>query len=94
MAAAHPDVIKKLPRQTMAQIAGKASRLGVTPEQYIRDLAEDDLAFEQRAQTTTLAELMGPGRDVDQTKLNEAVDGVRKRHHGKSRRKSKFSRNR
>ncbi len=87
MTTAGPNIIKRLPRHMISQIADKARLLGVTPEQYIRDLVEDDLAFEQRARTTTLAELMGPGREIDETELGKAVDAARKRHHRKIRRK-------
>ena len=79
MTTASLDVIKRLPRQTLSQIAGKAKRLGVTPETYIRQLVEDDLRFEQQARSTTLAELMGPGRDVDENELNKAVEVLKSR---------------
>lgn len=60
---------------------------GVTPEQYLRELVELDLALDRKARTTTLAELMGPGRDVDEVELDRLVEDARNRHHRRASRK-------
>jgi hypothetical protein len=79
--------LKGLGRQKMAQITRKAKRLGITPEQYLRDLVEQDLALDEKARTTTLAELLGPGREVDETELDALVEAARERHYRRIARK-------
>jgi len=32
----------------------------MTPERYVRELVQEDLAYDRKARTTTLMELMGP----------------------------------
>jgi len=71
----------------MAQLASKAKRLGMSPERYVRQLIEEDLALDRKAKTTTFAQLMGPGRTVDEAILDRVVDEARTRHHNSSRRK-------
>jgi nucleoside-specific outer membrane channel protein Tsx len=79
--------VKGLPREAMAELTSKANRLGITPEQYVRELVQEDLALDKKARTTTLSQLMGPGRDVDEVELDKVVNEVRKRYHGERRRK-------
>jgi hypothetical protein len=67
----------------MTELASKAKRLGMTPERYVRKLVKEDLALDRKARTTTLSELIGPGRDVD----DAVVRAARKRIYGESKRK-------
>ena len=53
----------------------------MTPQRYVRQLIDEDLALDQKARATTFAELMGPGRDVDERELDRLVDEARTRHH-------------
>ena len=76
-----------LGRQAMSELARKATRLGVTPARYVRELVRADLALDRKAQATTLRRLMGPGREVDEAELDRAVDEARKRYHRKVTRK-------
>lgn len=53
----------------------------MTPQRYVRQLIEDDLALDRKARSTTFAELIGPGREVDEQELDRLVDAARTRHH-------------
>lgn len=75
--------VPKLGKQTMAELTSKAESLGMTPERYVQQLIEQDLALDRKARTTTFAELMGPGREVDEGELDRLVDEARTRHHRK-----------
>jgi hypothetical protein len=75
--------VPKLGRQKMAELASKAQSLGLTPERYVQKLIEQDLALDRKARRTTFAELMGPGREVDEAELDRLVDQARTRHHRK-----------
>jgi hypothetical protein len=79
--------VKGLPRQDMTELASKAKRLGMTPERYVRKLVKEDLALDRKARTTTLSELIGPGRDVDEAEVDAVVRAARKRIYGESKRK-------
>jgi hypothetical protein len=84
MSSATTLQLKGLGSKAMSEIADKAKRLGLTPEQYIRELVREDLALDRQARTTSLAELMGPGREVDEAELGRLVDAARTRHHRRS----------
>ncbi len=79
--------LPRLGKQKMAQIASKAKRLGMTPQRYIRQLIEEDLALDQKAKTMSFAQIMSSGRDVNEAVLDKVVDEARARHHDNSRRK-------
>lgn len=79
--------LKGLGRQALAELTSKARQLGVSPERYLRELVQEDLALDRKARTTTLAELMGPGRDVDEAELDKLVDAARTRHHQRTSKK-------
>lgn len=79
--------LKGLGRQAMSELARKAHRLGMTPERYVRELVREDLALDRKAKTTTLAEIVGPGRRIDENELDRLVDEARTRHHRRATRK-------
>ena len=79
--------VRGLRKRQFTQLATKAKRLGMTPERYVKSLVEQDLALDRRASTTRLADLVGPGRDVDETELDRLVEAARTRHHERTRRK-------
>ena len=79
--------IRGLGRQAMSELTSKAKRLGITPDRYIKELVEEDLALDRKARTTPLAELMGPGREVDEDELGKLVEAARTRHHQRTTRK-------
>ena len=76
--------VPRLGKQKMAELASKAESPGVTPGRYVQILIEEDLALDRKAHSTTFAELMGPGRDVDKAELDRLVDEARTRHHRKT----------
>lgn len=71
----------RLGKQKLAQLTRKAQSLGLSPQRYVELLIEQDLELDRKAQTTTFAELMGPGREVDDLELDRLVDQARTRHH-------------
>jgi hypothetical protein len=73
--------LRGLGRQKMRALADKARRLGVTPEQYLRQLVEEDLAIARDARSKTFEQLMGPGREVAEDELDELVEQAREEHH-------------
>jgi hypothetical protein len=73
--------------QKMSRLTSKAKRLGMTPERYVRELVEEDLALDEKAESTSLREIMGPGREVDEVELDRLVDAARKAHHRRITRK-------
>ena len=79
--------VKGLGRQKMAALTSKAKRLGMTPEGYLKHLIDEDLALDRKARSTTLAELLGPGREVDEAELDQLVEAARTRHFERSSRK-------
>lgn len=79
--------VKGLGQRAMNQLATKARRLGTTPERYVRDLVTEDLALDRRAQMTSFAEIVGPGREVDEAELDRLVEAARVQHHRQSARK-------
>lgn len=76
-----------LNKRKMAALTTKAKRLGMTPERYVKRLVEEDLALDREAQSTRLADLVGPGREVDEAQLDRLVEAARTRHHERTPRK-------
>jgi hypothetical protein len=79
--------VKGLAKRQMAAVAERAGRLGMTPERYLRHLVEEDLAISREAKTTTFAELMGPGRVVDEQELDRLVEAAKAKYHRRTSRK-------
>ena len=73
--------VRGLGKQKMAELASKARRLGLTPQEYVKRLVEEDLAIDRAARTTTVADIVGPGRPIDEEELDRLVDEARTRHH-------------
>jgi hypothetical protein len=74
-------LLRGLGRAAMTKLARKAKRFGMTAERYVKELVEEDLEFDRKARSTTLTELMGPGRHVDEAELDKLIDAARTRHH-------------
>jgi hypothetical protein len=79
----------RLGKRKMAELTSKARSLGMTPHRYVRMLIEQDLALDRKARTTSFAELMGPGREVDEKELDRLVDEARTRHHQRTSKRRK-----
>ena len=54
--------ISDLPKRQASALKRKAQRMGLSPDEYVKQLIEDDLALDHKAQTTPLAELAAPFR--------------------------------
>jgi hypothetical protein len=63
----------------------KAERMALTPEGYLKRLVEDDLAVSDEARTKTFAEIMGPGKAVDEEEADRIVERAKTRHYAKTR---------
>ncbi len=79
--------VKGLAKRQVAKIARRAGRLGMTPERYLKHLLEEDLAISRQAKATTFAELMGPGRDVNELELDRLVEAAKIKYHRRAARK-------
>jgi hypothetical protein len=53
----------------------------MTSKRNVHKSIEEDLALDRKARTTSFAELMGPGREVDEEELDRLVNEARRRHH-------------
>ncbi len=90
MATTTADIrIKGLGRKKLVELTRNASRLGMTPVRYVKQLVEEDLAFSRAARRKTFVELLGPGREVDEAELDKLVDRARTEHHRKTSRRKK-----
>ena len=78
-----------LGKQKAAALARKAKRMGMTPQRYLKYLVEQDLEMDREAQQTSLAEIVGPGREVDEQELDRVVEAARNRYHARSAKKGK-----
>jgi ABC-type uncharacterized transport system ATPase subunit len=79
--------VKGLAKRQIAQIVRRASRLGLTPERYLKHLVEEDLAISREAKTTTFGQLMGAGRQVDEREIDRLVEAAKTKHHRRVARK-------
>jgi hypothetical protein len=56
--------LRDLSRRQLTEIRRRASTRGMTPEQYIKRLVEEDLAIDEDVKHATLAELAAPLRET------------------------------
>jgi len=77
-----------LPLRKRSAMKRKIRRLGVTPSLYVRQLIEDDLALDQKARTTSLAELAAPIRNALGSLSEDDLDGLVDAARGKRERKT------
>src|SRR4051812_11482223 len=54
--------ISDLPKRHASALKRKAQRLGISTGDYVKQLIEDDLVLDQKAQSTSLEELAAPFR--------------------------------
>ncbi len=79
--------LDNVPATKVSALKRKASKLGLSPENYIKQLIDEDLALDQEASSRSFAELAAPFR--------EALDGVSERELDRlSRKKTSRRRNR
>jgi glycerol-3-phosphate dehydrogenase len=87
MVASTEIKLKGLTKKAMAELKSKARRMGLTSEEYLRELVQEDLALDRKARNTTFAEIMGPGQEVDEAELDALVEAARTRHYRRTSRK-------
>jgi len=73
--------LRGLGRQKTEKLIAGAKRLGMTPQGYLKHLVEEDLAVSDRAKSSSFEELLGPGRDVDESDLDRLVEEAKVSHH-------------
>jgi predicted DNA binding CopG/RHH family protein len=73
--------IVKLPQRQASAIKRRAQDLGLTPQKYLQQLIEDDLAVSDKARSTALDELAAPFREalagVSEEELDRRVKAAR-----------------
>ena len=75
-----------LARERLAELAAQAKRLGVTPQNYARELIEEGLAIRREARSKTFDQILAPLRE-SAGEVNEAeLDRLVKRARGRYRR--------
>jgi hypothetical protein len=70
-----------LGKQKMSRIVARAKQMGLTPEEYVRQLVEEDLRLDHVARTKSFSEILGPGQEVDEAELDKLVDRAKRRHY-------------
>ncbi len=73
-----------LPARQLTALKRKARRLGITPESYIRQLIEEDLALDEQASRASLDELATPFRkafqNASEADIDATVNAARRRY--------------
>lgn len=54
--------ISDLPKRKASALKRKAQRMGLSVDEYVKQLIEDDLALDERARNTSLDDLAAPFR--------------------------------
>ncbi len=75
-------IINELPRRQAAAFKRKVKRLGVTPEEYLKQLIEDDLALDAAAERTPLHEPAAPFRKALAGASDAEIDRIVKKVRG------------
>jgi hypothetical protein len=83
MASTATDLrVNNLPRRQASALKRKAERMGLTTEDYLKQLIEDDLALDLAAKNTSLDELAAPFRKalkgVSDVELDRIVEKARR----------------
>jgi len=65
--------ISNLPRRHASALKRKAERMGLSAGDYVKQLIEDDLVLDQKAQSTPLEELAAPFRKALEGASEEAI---------------------
>ena len=78
--------ISDLPKRHASALKRKARRLGLSPGDYVKQLIEEDLALDRKAQSTPLHELATPFRKAlagaSEEEIAQIVAKARSRRRG------------
>jgi hypothetical protein len=81
--------LKNLPSRKFSALKRKAERLGISPETYVKQLIQTDLALDHKAQTSSFDELAAPFRKafkgVSEDELDRIVNAARGPRHSKQK---------
>jgi hypothetical protein len=69
-------LISDLPRRQVSALRRKAQRMGLSADEYVKQLIEDDLALDQKAQSTPLEELAAPFRKALKGASEEEISQI------------------
>jgi len=64
----------KLPARKVSAVKRRARNLGLTPEEYLRQLIDEDLAVSAKASVTSLDDLAAPFREAFAGATGEELD--------------------
>lgn len=82
--------LKKLPATKLSAMKRRAKELGLSPEDYVRQFIEEDLAIDKKARTTSLEELAAPYtkalQGLSEQEIDDLVDEARRSKPAKPRR--------
>jgi hypothetical protein len=74
--------ISDLSKRKASALKRKAERMGLSPDEYVKQLIEDDLALDEKAQVTSLDELAAPFRKalkgVSEDEITQLVTKARR----------------
>jgi hypothetical protein len=77
--------VRNLGQRKLSALRRAAQRQGITAEQYVKDLIDDDLSRMERASHTSFDEAAKPFREafkgVSEAELDALVDAARKRRY-------------
>jgi hypothetical protein len=77
--------LKDLTPRQLSALRRKARKLGVTPDVYVKELIEDDLAMDRKARVSTFDELAAPLRQNLKKLGNDDIDRLVEKARGKRR---------
>ncbi len=78
--------VRGLGKQKMSELAAQATRLGMTPEQYVKNLVEENLSITREARAKTFAQIMASSREVDEVEIDKLVKESKARYHRRNKR--------
>jgi hypothetical protein len=68
--------ISDLPKRQASALKRKADRMGLSTGEYVKQLIQDDLALDRKAQSTSLEELAAPFRKALKGAGEEEIAGI------------------
>ena len=75
--------ISNLPKRQASALKRKAQRMGLSPDDYVKQLIHDDLELDEKAQSTPLEQLAAPFRKAlkgaSESQINQIVAKARSR---------------
>lgn len=73
-------------KRKMNALKERAREAGVTPQEYVLRLLDNDLRIAHEARSKTFAQILGPGQPFDEDELDALVETARNEHHRTNKR--------